>query len=91
MHGFYRISTCVPRLKVADVRYNIDEMKRLAAMPQNNEAAVILFPELAVTGYTCADLFHNSALLEAAERGVAERTYPRRGSENQSAELPRIL
>lgn len=72
MHGFYRISTCVPRLKVADVRYNIDEMKRLAAMPQNNEAAVILFPELAVTGYTCADLFHNSALLEAAERGVAE-------------------
>ena len=123
MHGFYRISTCVPRLKVADVRYNIDEMKRLAAMPQNNEAAVILFPELAVTGYTCADLFHNSALLEAAERGVAElaaafaglgtqiivfgapvcfrgrlfnaavfvQAHPRRGSENQSAELPRIL
>ncbi len=72
MHGFYRISACVPRLKVADVRYNIDEMKRLAAMPQNNEAAVILFPELAVTGYTCADLFHNSALLEASDRGVAE-------------------
>ena len=72
MHGFYRISTCVPRLKVADVRYNIDEMKRLAAMPQNNEAAVILFPELAVTGYTCADLFHSSALLEASDRGVAE-------------------
>ena len=63
MHGFYRISTCVPRLKVADVRYNIDEMKRLAAMPQNNESAVILFPELAVTGYTCADLFHNLSLI----------------------------
>lgn len=72
MHGFYRISTCVPRLKVADVRYNIDEMKRLAAMPQNSESAVMLFPELAVTGYACADLFHNSALLEASDRGVAE-------------------
>lgn len=72
MHGFYRISTCVPRLKVADVRYNIDEMKRLAAMPQNSESAVMLFPELAVTGYACADLFHSSALLEASDRGVAE-------------------
>lgn len=72
MHGFYRISACVPRLKVADVRYNIDEMKRLAAMPQNSESAVILFPELAVTGYACADLFHSSALLEASDRGVAE-------------------
>ena len=72
MHGFYRISACVPRLKVADVRYNIDEMKRLAAMPQNSESAVMLFPELAVTGYACADLFHNSALLEASDRGVAE-------------------
>lgn len=72
MHGFYRISACVPRLKVADVRYNIDEMKRLAAMPQNSESAVVLFPELAVTGYACADLFHSSALLEASDRGVAE-------------------
>lgn len=72
MHGFYRISACVPRLKVADVRYNIDEMKRLAAMPQNSESAVMLFPELAVTGYACADLFHSSALLEASDRGVAE-------------------
>lgn len=72
MHGFYRISACVPRLKVADVRYNIDEMKHLAAMPQNSESAVMLFPELAVTGYACADLFHSSALLEASDRGVAE-------------------
>ena len=72
MHGFYRISTCVPRLKVADVQFNIEEMKQLAASPENREAAVLLFPELAVTGYSCADLFHNSALLDAAERGVAE-------------------
>lgn len=72
MHGFYRISTCVPRLKVADVRFNLEEMKRLAALPENRDTAVLLFPELAVTGYSCADLFHNSALLDAAERGVAE-------------------
>lgn len=72
MHGFYRISACVPRLNVADVRFNIEEMKKLAASPENSEAAAILFPELAVTGYSCADLFHNSALLDAAEQGIAE-------------------
>lgn len=72
MHGFYRIATCVPQLKVADVSYNVEQMKELIRSPQAKDAAAVLFPELAVTAYSCGDLFHNSALLDAAETAVRE-------------------
>ena len=72
MHGFYRISACVPRLKVADVRFNVEQIKQLAEEAASSASSAVLFPELAVTGYSCADLFHNSALLDEAERGIAE-------------------
>lgn len=72
MYGFYRISACVPRLKIADVRFNVEEIQHLAEKVSAAGGSVILFPELAVTGYSCADLFHNSALLDQAEKGIAE-------------------
>ena len=72
MYGFYRISACVPRLKIADVRFNVEEIQHLAEKASAAGGSVILFPELAVTGYSCADLFHNSALLDQAEKGIAE-------------------
>ena len=34
------------------------------------EAEVVVFPELAITAYTCADLFFQSALLSAAEAAL---------------------
>jgi len=37
-----------------------------------NGTSVIVFPELSVTGYTCADLFGQDALLDAAEAAVAQ-------------------
>ena len=39
-----------------------------------------LFPELGVTGYTCADLFGQSALLEAGVAGHARGSPRRRGA-----------
>ncbi len=70
MFGFYRIAAGVPRQNVADVDYNVEQILKLAEAGQAEEAAVMIFPELAVTGYSCADLFHNRMLLTAAEHGV---------------------
>ncbi len=70
MHGFYRIAACVPQLKVADVSYNVDKIVAQMRSPEIRDAAAVLFPELAVTAYSCGDLFHNSALLDAAEAAV---------------------
>ena len=72
MFGFYRIATCVPRLKIADIRYNVQQILELSASAAEKSASVVLFPELAVTSYSCGELFHNTALLDETEKAAAE-------------------
>ena len=48
-------AAAVPSLRVADVEYNTEQIIRLIA--ENSRCGLIVFPELSVTGYTCADLF----------------------------------
>ena len=68
--GFLRLAAAAPRVNVADVNFNvagiIEKLQRLDS--ENVELAV--FPEMCVTAYTCADLFHNSTLLDAAEKAL---------------------
>ena len=64
MFGFYRLAAVCPTLKVADTAFNRDEIIRLATEATQNEAAIVVFPELCITGYTCSDLFHQELLLE---------------------------
>ena len=70
--GFRRIAAAAPKLTVADVESNTSEIKRLIDLAESEDAAVLLLPELALTGYTCADLFHNSVLLASTEAATAE-------------------
>ena len=63
MFGFYRLAAVCPTLKVADTAFNTDEIIRLATEATQNEAAIVVFPELCITGYTCSDLFHQELLL----------------------------
>ncbi len=67
-HGFVRITCASPRTTVANPSANADEIVRV--LEQVPESDIVLFPELCVTGYTCADLFAQSALLEAAIRAT---------------------
>ncbi len=62
-HGFVRISCVSPRVKVADPAVNAAEIIRI--LEQVPDSDLVLFPELCVTGYTCADLFGQPALVEA--------------------------
>jgi NAD+ synthase (glutamine-hydrolysing) len=80
-HNFVRAAVAVPELKVADPAFNavrtIDLMKEAAAA----SCLLVVFPELGLTAYTCDDLFHQRALLEAALNGLdrvkeASRTIP---------------
>src|SRR4051794_4314404 len=73
--GFVRITCASTRTTVADPHANADEI--LAVLDQVPDSDVVLFPELAVTGYTCADLFGQARLLEAgvhATGRIAEAT-----------------
>ena len=59
-----RIAAVSPKLKVANPRFNTEEIRN--AIEDHKHSDIILFPELAMTGYTCGNLFKQSALLETA-------------------------
>ncbi len=65
MYGFYRVACAVPQLKVADIEFNTDEIVKLAREAEKKNTAAIVFPELCLTGYSCADLFHQSQLIDS--------------------------
>jgi NAD+ synthase (glutamine-hydrolysing) len=65
-HGFLRVAAAVPALRVADCAYNLERLLGLMARAEEQGVAVLVFPELALTGYTCADLFHQAALQQGA-------------------------
>ncbi len=71
-HGFVRISCVSLRVAVANPSANAAEI--LHVLERATDSDVVLFPELCVTGYTCADLFAQSSLLDAGLRAVAQIT-----------------
>ena len=70
--GFVRVAAVVPKVKVADVDANIAEICRLAEDAERQEVSIAVFPELSVTGYTCADLFGQQLLIGKAEEGIKQ-------------------
>lgn len=70
--GFVRVAAVVPRVKVADVDANVAEICRLAEDAERQEVSIAVFPELSVTGYTCADLFGQQLLIGKAEEGIKQ-------------------
>lgn len=72
MYGFLRACACVPSLTVADVTKNVEAIKAAVDVGREGGAQVILFPELALTGYSCADLFQQDRLLDAAWEGLQD-------------------
>jgi len=61
-HGFVRVAAAVPRLRVADCQFNVDQTLSLLERAGKDGVDLIVFPELGITGYTCGDLFHQDAL-----------------------------
>ena len=61
-----RVAAAVPALHVADCRQNAQEVKRQIAEAIEEGVEVICFPELTLTGYTCADLFFTQQLQQNA-------------------------
>ena len=68
--GFIRVAAATPRVKVADVDANVEEICRMAEVAENEQVSILAFPELSVTGYSCGDLFAQELLVSKAEEGV---------------------
>ncbi len=70
MFDFIRLACAVPDVEVGNTEFNTQEIIKYIDI--NKDADVIVFPELCVTGYTCADLFFQKTLIDGAKKGIAE-------------------
>lgn len=69
-YGMLRVATAIPTVKVADVEYNIKQHIELIHQAHAEGVQLLAFPELSITGYTCADLFHHQPLIESARTAL---------------------
>ena len=67
--GYFKVSTCIPKLWIGDVFKNTKEHIRLIS-ESPKDSRVIIFPELSLTGYTCGELFFSEDLKKNVERGI---------------------
>lgn len=65
--GYFRVAAAVPAVAPAAVEDNADAIINAFMNASEQGADLVLFPELAITGYSCADLFLQSRLLKEAE------------------------
>lgn len=69
-YGYVKVAAAVPRVKVADCRFNAEQIEKEIIIADGKGVQIIAFPELCITGYTCGDLFAQQLLLEEAEIGL---------------------
>ena len=70
--GYVRVAAAVPQMRVADCKYNANEIKKQIKEALQEGVEVVCFPELSLTGYTCADLFFTQQLQQDALIGLKD-------------------
>ncbi|MBQ8768777.1 MAG: NAD(+) synthase [Oscillospiraceae bacterium] len=70
MLDFIRISCAVPAVRVGDVVKNAEEICRYIEKADAGNSDLVVFPELALTGYSCGDLFFQQSLHDAVKVGL---------------------
>jgi NAD+ synthase (glutamine-hydrolysing) len=75
--GFVKIACATPDIHVADCDYNAQQIIKMIKEASQDNAKLIVFPELCITGYTCGDLFLQDILIKSAAKSamkIAEDT-----------------
>ena len=69
-NGFIKVAAAVPAVKVADCAFNVQQIENMMALADGQGVEIVCFPELAITAYTCQDLFSQQLLLDEAESSL---------------------
>lgn len=72
MLDFIRIACAVPAVRVGDTKKNAADICEYIEKADERKADLVVFPETALTGYTCQDLFLQDALYEGVKAGVRQ-------------------
>lgn len=68
--GFLRVAAVSPDVVVGDVEQNVLNICQCIDELKQKGVQIAVFPELCITGYTCADLFEQNLLLESAKNAL---------------------
>ena len=71
-HNFLRVAVAIPQVKIADCRHNAGQIEKLIERAAEKSVQIVCFPELSITGYTCADLFRQNLLLDEARQSLLQ-------------------
>ncbi len=74
MYGFIRVASGVHKLKVADTKFNSKEIIKLIQKANSKDVAIIVLPELSITGYSCKDLFFQKTLNDEVLTSIKDIT-----------------
>ena len=69
-HGFVRVAAAVPHMRIGDPAFNAERTLALARQASAADAALVIFPELGISGYSIDDLLHQAAVLDAVASAV---------------------
>lgn len=71
LHGFIRIKAAAPPVAIANPMENARKIAEVCAASDDDPTAIVLTPELSLTGYSCEDLFFSSDLQHATEDALS--------------------
>ncbi len=80
-YGFVKVAAAIPRVKVADCQFNALHIIEQITEAETQHVEVIIFPELCITGYTCADLFAHELLLKESLEALQQIADSTRGKQ----------
>lgn len=66
-YGFVKVCAATTQIKVADVEFNAKQIIKAIKESAKNGSQLTVFPELSLCGYTCGDLFNQTALLSSCD------------------------
>ena len=69
-HNFVRVAVAIPQVLVADPPFNAQQTIALMREAVERKALLVVFPELGLSAYSCEDLFHQQALLDASREAL---------------------
>ena len=69
-HGFITVAAAIPSVRVADCKYNVEQIMLQMSEAEAQDVEIMVFPEFCITGYSCQDLFREQLLIEKAENGL---------------------
>ena len=71
-YGYIKTAAITPDIRGADCDYNKEQIVKCIDKAVEENVKIAVFPELCITGYTCSDLFWQTAMLGSAKKAVRD-------------------